>query len=163
MRFMRKKEKQNKNNDPLIRLMAPAIAGFTVCVFCLVSMTWAWFTASVETPAQTMQSAKQYTKVKVYEIVKSEDEEKTETKRLVKPTTVAKKTVEDEEILDSYEDVAIIENEEKTKLKPRKRRAKTFNIFKSFMEAKEEQDIEYGVGRKCIQSAGTKNQSNCQT
>ena len=100
MRFIRKKEKQNKNNDPLIRLMAPAIAGFTVCVFCLVSMTWAWFTASVETPAQTMQSAKQYTKVKVYEIVKSEDEEKTETKRLVKPTTVAKKTVEDEEILE---------------------------------------------------------------
>ena len=71
MSLLHHKEKQNKNNDPLIRLMTPMIAGILVCAFCLVSMTWAWFTASVDTPTQTIQSATRSTSVIVYEVVSS--------------------------------------------------------------------------------------------
>ncbi len=85
MSLLHKKEQQNKNNDPLIRLMTPMIAGILVCVFCLVSMTWAWFTASVNTPPQTMQSANRSTSVKVYEISQSEDENRNVTKTLIMP------------------------------------------------------------------------------
>lgn len=68
MRLLHNKEKQNKNNDPLIRLMTPMIAGILACTFCLVSMTWAWFSATVNTEAQTIQSATRSTTVIVYEL-----------------------------------------------------------------------------------------------
>lgn len=85
MSLLHKTENQKKNNDPIIRLMAPMIAGILVCVFCLVSMTWAWFTASVDTPMQTLQSTNRITSVKVYEISQPEDENKNVTKTLVNP------------------------------------------------------------------------------
>ena len=85
MSLLHKKEKQNKNNDPLIRLMTPMIAGILVCVFCLVSMTWAWFNASVNTPTQTIQSATRSTSVKVYEVSQPKEGNSNPTIKLVKP------------------------------------------------------------------------------
>ena len=85
MSLLHKTKKQQKNNDPIIRLMMPMIAGVLACIFCLVSMTWAWFTASVNTPSQTIQSANRSTSVKVYEISQNEDENRNVTKTLIKP------------------------------------------------------------------------------
>lgn len=85
MSLLHKKEKHNKNNDQLIRLMTPMIAGVLACIFCLVSMTWAWFTASVNTPTQTMQSATRSTSVMVYQLSQPEDGNSKVTKTLVKP------------------------------------------------------------------------------
>ncbi len=85
MSLLQKKEKQNKNNDPLIRLMTPMIAGILACTFCLVSMTWAWFTASVDTPTQTIQSASRSTSVVVYEVSQPEEENGNPTKTLINP------------------------------------------------------------------------------
>lgn len=115
MSLLHKKEKQNKNNDPLIRLMTPMIAGILACVFCLVSMTWAWFTASVDAPTQTMQAAAQFTKVKVYEVVKSEDENDAETRKLVKPTEnsmTASEEVSLVEELKTDKDISVVTAEE---------------------------------------------------
>lgn len=115
MSLLHKKEKQNKNNDQLIRLMTPTIAGILVCTFCLVSMTWAWFTASVNTPTQTIQAATQFTKVKVYEVVKSENENDAETRTLVKPTEDSKTASEEVSLIEELEtdkDISIVTAEE---------------------------------------------------
>ncbi len=115
MSLLHKKEQQNRNNDPLIRLMTPMIAGILACVFCLVSMTWAWFTASVDAPTQTMQAATQFTKVKVYEVVKSEDENDAETRKLVKPTEESKTASEEvslAEELETDKDISVVTAEE---------------------------------------------------
>lgn len=85
MSLLHKTKKQQKNNDPIIRLMMPMIAGVLACIFCLVSMTWAWFTASVDTPTQTMQSATRNTSVKVYEVIQATGENSNPTKALVTP------------------------------------------------------------------------------
>lgn len=85
MSLLHKMKNHKKNNDPFIRLMTPMIAGMLACIFCLVSMTWAWFTASVDTPTQTIQSANRSTSVKVYEISQNEDENRNVTKTLIKP------------------------------------------------------------------------------
>ena len=87
MSLLHKTKQQKRNNDPLIRLMTPMIAGILACVFCLVSMTWAWFTATVNTPPQTIQVASRSTSVKVYEISQPEDEGDEVAKTLVKPKT----------------------------------------------------------------------------
>ena len=94
MRLLHNKEKQNKNNDQLFRLMTPMIAGILVCVFCLVSMTWAWFTSTVNTGSQTIQSATRSTSVMVYEISQSKDENGNDvkTKTLIKPYEDGNKT-----------------------------------------------------------------------
>ena len=85
MSLFHKKENQKKNNDQLIKLMKQMIAGILACVFCLVSMTWAWFTASVNTPPQTIQSATRSTSVAVYEISQPETGNSNVKKTLVKP------------------------------------------------------------------------------
>ncbi|MBQ8636451.1 MAG: hypothetical protein IJ423_00450 [Clostridia bacterium] len=85
MSLLHKSENQQHNNDPLIRLMTQMIAGILACVFCLVSMTWAWFTASVDTPMQTIQSASRSTSVIVYEVTRSTGEGSNPTKTLVTP------------------------------------------------------------------------------
>ncbi len=85
MSLLHKMKNQKRNNDPLIRLMTPMIAGFLACVFCLVSMTWAWFTASVDAPTQTIQSANRSTSVKVYKISQPDDENSNVTKTLINP------------------------------------------------------------------------------
>lgn len=68
MSFLHKKEKKRENKDRLLWLMMPMVAGILACMFCLVSMTWAWFTASVSIPTQTIQSATRSTAVTVYEV-----------------------------------------------------------------------------------------------
>lgn len=35
----------------------PSIIGIIICMVCLAGMTWAWFTASVTTPPQTITAA----------------------------------------------------------------------------------------------------------
>ena len=103
MSLLHKTRQQNKNNDPIIRLMAPMIAGILACVFCLVSMTWAWFTASVATPPQTIQSANRSTSVVVYEVSQGEGENRKATKKLIKPKTT--------EEISLAEDTQVAENE----------------------------------------------------
>ena len=68
-----------------MRLMTPMIAGILACIFCLVSMTWAWFNASVNTGAQAIQSANRSTSVMVYEIGQLKEGNANVTKTLVKP------------------------------------------------------------------------------
>ena len=57
MKFFNKQKESKKNSDPIVRLLAPMIIGTLVCVICLASMTWAWFTASVDVKEQTIQAA----------------------------------------------------------------------------------------------------------
>ena len=68
MNLFHKKLNNTKDNDPIFRLMAPMIIGIIMCIFCLVSMTWALFSASVNTNPQPIQSATRNTSVVVYEI-----------------------------------------------------------------------------------------------
>ncbi len=115
MSLLHKTENQQRNNDPLFRLMTPMIAGVLACVFCLVSMTWAWFTASVNTPTQTLQAATQFTKVKVYEVVKSENENDVETRTLVKTTEDSKRSLKEVSLIEELEtdkDISIVTAEE---------------------------------------------------
>ncbi len=84
MSLLHKTENQKRNNDQLIKLMSPMIAGIVACVFCLVSMTWAWFTASVNAPAQTIQSATRIAAVTVYELGLPDDSGNS-AKTLIKP------------------------------------------------------------------------------
>ena len=93
MKFFNKQKESKKNSDPIVRLLAPMIIGTLVCVICLASMTWAWFTASVDVKEQTIQAADRSTLVKVYEVAVTEDENQNpvETKTLVKPKEVPKK------------------------------------------------------------------------
>ena len=87
MSLFHKSKPKKQNNDELMRLMAPTIAGMVVCMICLASMTWAWFTASVDTTPQTIESATRSTEVTVYELGETIDENgnATPTKTLVKP------------------------------------------------------------------------------
>jgi len=112
MSLLHKTKKQNINDDQLMRLMIPMIAGIVACVFCLVSMTWAWFTASENTGVQTIQAANQFIKARVYEVVKNGSEEPE--KILVKPTKatmVAKVALMSEEAELSEEDSTITADE----------------------------------------------------
>ena len=41
----------------LMRLLVPSIVGILICMVCLSGTTWAWFSASVQTGAQTITAA----------------------------------------------------------------------------------------------------------
>lgn len=41
----------------LMRLLMPSIVGILICMVCLSGTTWAWFSASVQTGAQTITAA----------------------------------------------------------------------------------------------------------
>lgn len=45
-------------DENIIRLLLPSLVGIGICMVCLAGMTWAWFTASVTTPTQTITAAK---------------------------------------------------------------------------------------------------------
>lgn len=47
-------KKLDKN---LLRLLMPSLIGMFLCTALLVGSTWAWFTASVQAPSQTIQAA----------------------------------------------------------------------------------------------------------
>ncbi len=107
MSLLHKFKNHQKNNDQLIWLMAPTIAGILVCTFFLVSMTWAWFSASVDTPTQTIQSATRSTSVTVYELSQPEDENSTVTKTLIKPD-IPETLSFDEDTQTTDEDVCVV-------------------------------------------------------
>ena len=115
MSLLHKTKQQKINNDQLIRLMTPMIAGILACVFCLVSMTWAWFTASVNTPVQTIQAATQFTKVKVYEVVKTEEGNDSAVRTLVKPTEESRMALKEVSLIDELQtdkDISVVMAEE---------------------------------------------------
>ncbi len=49
--------KAEKESDGLMSMLVPSVIGMACCCICLVSATFAWFTASVNTGAATIQSA----------------------------------------------------------------------------------------------------------
>lgn len=50
-----KKKKERK--DSLVPLLLPSVLGIFICMICVSGMTWAWYTASVEPPAQKLTAA----------------------------------------------------------------------------------------------------------
>ena len=52
---------QSKHAKPtdenIFRLLLPSIVGILLCLVCLAGTTWAWFSASVQTPPQTITTA----------------------------------------------------------------------------------------------------------
>lgn len=52
-KFVRKKERSRS----IGLLLLPSVLGIFLCVICICGMTWAWYSISVETPAQNMQAA----------------------------------------------------------------------------------------------------------
>ncbi len=46
-----------KFDKNLLRLLMPSLVGMFLCTALLVGSTWAWFTASVQAPSQTIQAA----------------------------------------------------------------------------------------------------------
>lgn len=41
----------------ILRLIMPSFVGIVICMVCLAGSTWAWFTASISTPPQTIAAA----------------------------------------------------------------------------------------------------------
>lgn len=48
---------KKERKDSLVPLLLPSILGIFICTVCVCGMTWAWYTASVETPTQKMTAA----------------------------------------------------------------------------------------------------------
>ncbi len=77
MSLLNKAKQRKEKRDPLIKLMTQMIAGMLACTFCLVSMTWAWFSASVDITMQTIKSATRSTEVIVYKLGNTDPNERT--------------------------------------------------------------------------------------
>lgn len=63
-------EKQERR-DSLVPLLLPSVLGISVCLVCICSMTWAWYSASIETAAQKMTAA--YYEITVEAVVSDTD------------------------------------------------------------------------------------------
>lgn len=48
---------KKERKDSLVPLLLPSVLGIFICMVCVCGMTWAWYTASVETPTQKLTSA----------------------------------------------------------------------------------------------------------
>ena len=68
--------KKKERRDSLVPLLLPSILGVCFCMICVCGMTWAWYSASVEAPAQKITAA--YYEVKVISVVNIVDGEKVE-------------------------------------------------------------------------------------
>lgn len=102
MSLLHKPKKEQQYNDRLMHAMMPTIAGILACIFCLVSMTWAWFSASVNTQSPSIRFATRQTYVKVYKVENADSENETTT--LVQPsddTTATQEAV----LLDTNEQI----------------------------------------------------------
>lgn len=44
-------------DENIMRLLMPSFVGIVICMVCLAGSTWAWFTATVYTPPQTISTA----------------------------------------------------------------------------------------------------------
>ena len=50
--------KHSKPTDEnILRLLMPSVVGIAICMVCLASSTWAWFSTSVQTMSQTITAA----------------------------------------------------------------------------------------------------------
>ena len=66
-------DKQNKNTDKLTdkafsRMMLTSVLGILVCLVCLCSTTWAWFTADVSNNSNTIGTGQFNLEVSVDEV-----------------------------------------------------------------------------------------------
>lgn len=53
--YIPKHEKPSDEN--ILRLLMPSVVGIALCMVCLAGSTWAWFSASIQTVAQTIEAA----------------------------------------------------------------------------------------------------------
>jgi len=65
--------KKKERRDSLVPLLLPSILGVCVCTICVCGMTWAWYSASVQSPAQKITAA--CYEVKVVSVKKADGEE----------------------------------------------------------------------------------------
>lgn len=49
--------KAKSTDEKYFRLLLPSLASIALCMICLAGTTWAWFTASISAPTQTIVSA----------------------------------------------------------------------------------------------------------
>ena len=49
--------KKEERKDSIVPLFMPSILGICICLVCVCGMTWAWYSASVQTPPQKMTAA----------------------------------------------------------------------------------------------------------
>ncbi len=68
--YHRADRKHDERKDSIAPLLMPSILGICICLVCVCGMTWAWYTASVETPTQKMTAA--YYEVTVETVMKDE-------------------------------------------------------------------------------------------
>ena len=61
--YTSKHEKPTDEN--ILRLLVPSFVGILVCMVCLAGSTWAWFSASLSTPPQTIAAANFHMEVTV--------------------------------------------------------------------------------------------------
>ena len=48
---------QKPTDENILQMIAPSIMGIALCMVCLAGTSWAWFTSTVQTPPQTIESA----------------------------------------------------------------------------------------------------------
>lgn len=48
---------QKPTDENILRLLLPSVLGVILCMVCLAGTSWAWFTSTVQTPPQTIESA----------------------------------------------------------------------------------------------------------
>ena len=48
---------KKERKDSIVPLLMPSILGVCICLVCVCGMTWAWYSASVQTPPQKMTAA----------------------------------------------------------------------------------------------------------
>ncbi len=63
--FKREESDKPKESDNAFRLLMPSILGICICAVCLAGSTFAWFTASQSTAAQTITAASYDVKVTI--------------------------------------------------------------------------------------------------
>ena len=76
--YVPKHEKPTDEN--ILRLLLPSFAGIILCMVCLVGMTWAWFSAGVQTSPQTIAAGH-------YDITVTIDGEPVDTSRMLQAET----------------------------------------------------------------------------
>ncbi len=48
---------QKPTDENILHLLLPSVLGVILCMVCLAGTSWAWFTSTVQTPPQTIESA----------------------------------------------------------------------------------------------------------
>ena len=49
--------RDNPTDKNILRLLMPSAVGIVLCMVCLAGTTWAWFSASIKSPPQTITAA----------------------------------------------------------------------------------------------------------